>query len=55
MNDNDANNMILFSIFFLYEKKIPYVVTRDICRSVCPSIRLSVRHMWKYLWNTVAL
>ena len=29
----------LVSSFFCYEKKLPYVVTRD----VCPSVRLSVR------------
>ena len=28
----------LVSSFFLFEKKLPYVVTRD----VCPSVRLSV-------------
>ena len=29
---------ILLVVFFLFEKKLPYVVTRD----VCPSVRLSV-------------
>ena len=33
----------LVSSFFLYGKKLPYVVTRDVCPSVCPSVRLSVR------------
>ena len=28
---------VLFSSFFLYGKKLPYVVTRDVCPSVCPS------------------
>ena len=32
----------LVSSFFLYGKKLPYVVTRDVCPSVCPSVRLSV-------------
>ena len=41
----------LFSIFFRYGKKLPYVVTRDVCPSVC----LSVCRLWKYLWNAVAL
>ena len=49
----------LVSSFFLYGKKLPYVVTRDVCPSVCPSVRLSVcpsvRHLWKYLWNAVAV
>ena len=27
----------LVSSFFLYGKKLPYVVTRDVCPSVCPS------------------
>ena len=36
----------LVSSFFLYGKKLPYVVTRD--------VRPSVRHLWKYLWNAVA-
>ena len=33
----------IISSFFLYGKKLPYVVTRDVCPSVCPSVRLSVR------------
>ena len=41
------------SSFFLYGKKIPYVVTRDVCPSVRLSCRLSVRRLWKYLWNAV--
>ena len=45
----------LVSSFFLYGKKLPYVVTRDVCPSVCPSVRPSVRHLWKYLWNAVAV
>ena len=32
----------LVSSFFLYGKKLPYVVTRDVCPSVCPSVRPSV-------------
>ena len=33
----------LVSSFFLFEKKLPYVVTRDVCPSVCLSVCLSVR------------
>ena len=29
--------------FFSLRKKLPYVVTRDVCPSVCPSARQSVR------------
>ena len=47
----------LVSSFFV-TKKLPYVVTRDVCPSVrlsvCPSVRPSVRRLWKYLWNAVA-
>ena len=36
-------------VFFLLQKKLPYVVTRDVCPSVrlsCrPSVRLSVRRL----------
>ena len=32
----------VFSSFFLFEKKIPYVVNRDVCPSVRPSVRPSV-------------
>ena len=28
---------MVFSSFFLYGKKLPYVVTRDVCPSVCLS------------------
>ena len=43
-NSDDAEMLIQmrFSSFFLYGKKLPYVVTRDVCPSVCPSVRLSV-------------
>ena len=34
---------MLFSSFFLFSKKLPIVVVRDVCPSVCPSVRLSVR------------
>ena len=34
---------LIFSSFFLFEKKLPYVVTRDVCSSVRLSCRLSVR------------
>ena len=30
-------NLMVFSSFFLYGKKLPYVVTRDVCPSVCLS------------------
>ena len=33
----------LVSSFFLFEKKLPYVVTRDVCPSVRLSVCLSVR------------
>ena len=33
----------LLVVFFFSEKKLLYVVTRDVCPSVCPSVRPSVR------------
>ena len=30
-----------FLVIFLLRKKLPYVVTRDVCPSVRPSVRLS--------------
>ena len=34
--------VIIFSSFFLFSKKLPIVVVRDVCPSVRPSVRLSV-------------
>ena len=42
LHDPYFGEVLLFSSFFLYGKKLPYVVTRDVCPSVCPSVRLSV-------------
>ena len=40
---------LIFSSFFRYGKKIPYVVTHDVCPSVChavcPSVYPYVRHL----------
>ena len=45
--------LVIFSSFF-FSKKIPYVVTRDVCPSVVSSVRLFVVRR-KILWNKVAL
>ena len=29
--------VLFLVVFFVTEKKLPYVVTRDVCLSVCPS------------------
>ena len=33
----------MFLVVFLFSKKLPIVVVRDVCLSVCPSCRPSVR------------
>ena len=38
-----VNFLYVVSGFFSFRKKLPYVVTRDVCPSVCLSCRLSVR------------
>ena len=40
--DYESGRAEVFSSFF-FLKKLPYVVTRDVCPSVCPSCRRSVR------------
>ena len=35
--------VFVFSSFFLFSKKLPIVVVRDVCPSVCPSVRPYVR------------
>ena len=42
----ETSTVLVFNIFFLFSKKLPIVVVRDVCpsvrQSVCPSVRLSV-------------
>ena len=37
------SSKVYFLVVFLLRKKLPYVVTRDVCSSVRLSVRLSVR------------